>query len=133
MYSIEPTSRPRVGCEAISSLIGRENSRATMTFCWLPPDNALTVVVTLGVRMSNFSTRFWLFFDNLVMLGNYPMGKRRLVIGVQYQVIRNWEGEYQAVFLTILRNVGGAQLRNLAGGSIGGFLPQNGYFSVDRF
>ena len=33
MYSIDPTSRPRVGCEATSSRIGRENSLATITFC----------------------------------------------------------------------------------------------------
>ena len=39
MYSIEPTSRPRVGWDAMTSLTGRENSRATTTFCWLPPDS----------------------------------------------------------------------------------------------
>jgi hypothetical protein len=33
MYSIEPTSSPRVGWLATSRLIGRENSRATMTYC----------------------------------------------------------------------------------------------------
>ena len=38
MYSIAPTSRPRVGCMAISSSGLRLISRATMTFCWLPPD-----------------------------------------------------------------------------------------------
>ena len=39
MYSMDPTSRPRVGWDAISSLIGRLNSRATITFCWLPPES----------------------------------------------------------------------------------------------
>ena len=38
MYSMEPTSTPRVGCEAISTFSGRDSSRATTTFCWLPPD-----------------------------------------------------------------------------------------------
>ena len=28
MYSIEPTSTPRVGCAAISSLVSRDSSRA---------------------------------------------------------------------------------------------------------
>src|SRR5262249_49813752 len=39
MYSIEPTSRPRVGWAAITSWTGTENSRATTTFCWLPPES----------------------------------------------------------------------------------------------
>ena len=52
MYSIEPTSSPRVGCAATSSRIGRLNSRATMTFCWLPPDSVPTSVKIDGVRTS---------------------------------------------------------------------------------
>ena len=39
MNSIEPTSTPRVGCEATSTFSGRDSSRATTTFCWLPPDS----------------------------------------------------------------------------------------------
>src|SRR6266545_1129478 len=56
-YSIEPTSRPRVGCEAISSRIGRDSSLAMITFCWLPPDRLLTWTSTEGVRMSNSLAR----------------------------------------------------------------------------
>jgi hypothetical protein len=52
MYSIDPTSTPRVGWEATSTSIGRSNSRATTTFCWLPPDREPAGVVTDGVRMS---------------------------------------------------------------------------------
>ncbi|NDI18960.1 MAG: hypothetical protein EBY89_04215, partial [Actinobacteria bacterium] len=33
MYSIDPTSTPRVGCEATDTLRSRLNSLATMTFC----------------------------------------------------------------------------------------------------
>ena len=36
--SIAPTSRPRVGCAAISTLGSRSISRAATTFCWLPPE-----------------------------------------------------------------------------------------------
>ena len=42
MNSIDPTSTPRVGWEAIRTFSGRENSRATTTFCWLPPESELT-------------------------------------------------------------------------------------------
>ncbi len=56
MYSIEPTSRPRVGCAATRSLIGRENSRATITFCWFPPDRFPTSLKIVGVRMSYWPT-----------------------------------------------------------------------------
>ena len=38
MNSIEPTSTPRVGWAATSSRRSRESSRATTTFCWLPPE-----------------------------------------------------------------------------------------------
>ncbi len=38
-YSMAPTSRPRVGCEATSTAGSRETSRAMMTFCWLPPES----------------------------------------------------------------------------------------------
>ena len=56
MYSIEPTSMPRVGWEATTKSTSRLNSRATITFCWLPPDNAFSSTSTLGVRTSYCST-----------------------------------------------------------------------------
>ena len=39
MNSMLPTSRPRVGWSRTSRLRSRANSRATTTFCWLPPDS----------------------------------------------------------------------------------------------
>ena len=39
MNSIEPTSTPRVGCAATNSRSSRLSSRASTTFCWLPPDS----------------------------------------------------------------------------------------------
>src|SRR5690606_26612499 len=56
MYSIEPTSRPRVGCEAISSLVSRDSSRATIIFCWLPPDSVPAGVKMDWVRTSKATT-----------------------------------------------------------------------------
>ena len=41
MNSMLPTSSPRVGWSRMSSFSGRSNSRATTSFCWLPPDNVL--------------------------------------------------------------------------------------------
>ena len=57
MNSIEPTSTPRVGCEAMKSLSGRDISRATMTFCWLPPDSVPTGDSCDDVRTSNCAMR----------------------------------------------------------------------------
>ena len=56
--SIDPTSRPRVGWLASSSLTSRPTSRARMTFCWLPPDSVPTGASIDWVRMSNSLTRF---------------------------------------------------------------------------
>jgi hypothetical protein len=52
MNSIEPTSMPRVGWSAMSRTSSRLNSRATMTFCWLPPDRVEVGTAPDGVRMS---------------------------------------------------------------------------------
>ena len=41
MNSMLPTSRPRVGWSRTRSLRSPSNSRATTTFCWLPPDSVL--------------------------------------------------------------------------------------------
>jgi hypothetical protein len=57
MNSIDPTSTPRVGCDAMNSRSGRDISRATTTFCWLPPDSVLTGACGDEVRMSNWLTR----------------------------------------------------------------------------
>ena len=44
--SIEPTSSPRVGWATMSSFSGRDSSRASTTFCWLPPDSVLAACVS---------------------------------------------------------------------------------------
>ena len=57
MYSVAPTSRPRVGCAAINAFGWREISRARMTFCALPPDRLEAAVFVEGVRMSKSETK----------------------------------------------------------------------------
>ena len=56
MNSIDPTSTPRVGWEAMNSVRGRPSSRAITTFCWLPPDSVTTAESTDPVRMSYSDT-----------------------------------------------------------------------------
>src|SRR6059058_5813824 len=49
--SIAPTSRPRVGCAAISTRGSRATSRAITTFCWLPPESADARVAAAHVEL----------------------------------------------------------------------------------
>src|SRR5690606_3495293 len=56
MYSIDPTSTPLVGCEETISAVSRANSRATMSFCWLPPERWEASTSTEGVRTSYWVT-----------------------------------------------------------------------------
>ena len=87
MNSIEPTSTPRVGWEAISTLSGRENSRATTTFCWLPPDSDATGVSADSVRMSNSSIRASAFAAILSSLSAGPARELGGPVEVEDQVL----------------------------------------------
>ena len=51
--SIAPTSRPRVGWAAIRTFGLPSISRASTTFCWLPPESAEAGVVGVPPRTSN--------------------------------------------------------------------------------
>ena len=53
--SIAPMSTPRVGWDITSAGVSYENSRATTTFCMLPPDIEPTSVSTPAPRMSKRS------------------------------------------------------------------------------
>ena len=50
-----PTSRPHVGLSATTSLGRRESSRASTTFCWLPPESAEAARSGSGGRTSKAS------------------------------------------------------------------------------
>ena len=52
MYSIEPTSMPRVGWAHTTSGTSRLNSRATIIFWALPPDSASPELSMIGGRTS---------------------------------------------------------------------------------
>ena len=68
MNSMLPTSRPRVGWSRMSAVRSRLNSRATIAFCWLPPDSVPAVTVGDGVRMSYCSiARFAALADRAVV------------------------------------------------------------------
>ena len=54
MNSMAPMSIPREGFEMTSTGVSCENSRATTTFCMLPPDMEPTGVCMPAPRMSNF-------------------------------------------------------------------------------
>ena len=53
MNSMLPTSRPRVGWSRTSRRRSPSSSRATTTFCWLPPESVPAVTCADGVRTSN--------------------------------------------------------------------------------
>src|SRR5439155_517749 len=57
MNSMAPMSTPRVGWAASRTFGLLPISRATITFCWLPPDRFLAATSIVGVRTSNSLTR----------------------------------------------------------------------------
>src|SRR6478736_4637758 len=59
MNSIEPTSTPRVGWAATSSRRSRDSSRATTTFCWLPPERLAASESMSRARTSYSVSFFW--------------------------------------------------------------------------
>jgi hypothetical protein len=77
----------RVGCEATSSFSGRDSSRATTTFCWLPPDRRGDRQFEASVRMSNSSTRASRVLGDLVGPQCQPVAERRLAEQVEDQVL----------------------------------------------
>ena len=106
-----PTSTPRVGWLAISADSGRDSSRASTTFCWLPPDSDATGVSIDWVRMSNSSTRLSALAVDLGEVERDALGVRRLVEVVEDQVLGDGEGADEAVVLAVLGHEARARLR----------------------
>ena len=117
--SIEPTSRPRVGWLATSTLWSRPSSLARMTFCWLPPDSVPTGVSADWVRTSNSSTRSRRVAGDGAQVEVDARGERRLVVGVQDHVVGHREGADQPVFLPVLGDVGDPRVQPLPGRAVG--------------
>ena len=114
MYSMEPTSRPRVGCAATSSLIGRVNSRATMTFCWLPPDRLRDLVE--HARRADVELRDELRRrrEDRVAVEPQAVRVRLEVVGVEHQVLGDGEARDQALLQAVLGHVRDAGLEHPA-------------------
>ena len=117
--SIEPTSRPRVGWLATSTLCSRPSSRARMTFCWLPPDSVPTgVSAEVGADVELLHPLGRVAGDGAQVEVD-ARGERRLVVGVEDHVVGHREGADQAVFLPVLGDVGDARVQPLPGRGVG--------------
>ena len=57
--SIAPMSTPCEGCSATITRAPRVSSRASWTFCWLPPESELAGVSRSAPRTSNFRSARW--------------------------------------------------------------------------
>ena len=99
-----PTSRPRVGWSSDEQLRGRSNSRATTTFCWLPPDSVPAWTVADGVRMSNSA-----MFSSASSRSRRRCGcrarERRAHVAVEHEVVGDREREDQAEAMAVGGNV----------------------------
>ena len=91
-----PTSSPRVGWSRTRSLRSRPNSRATTTFCWLPPDSVPAVHrrrwrphVVLGDALLGAAA-------DRVVVAHEAAGVRRVVVVVEDEVVGERERQHQA-------------------------------------
>ena len=112
--SIAPTSRPRVGCAAISTLGSRSISRATTTFCWLPPESAPAVRLRAAAADVELLDQPPRPLDQ--PLREEPPEARvgRLAVVVERDVLGDREVEHEAAPLAVLRDVAEAGVEVLA-------------------
>ena len=115
-----PTSRPRVGWSSTSSLRSRSNSRATTTFCWLPPDSvpARTSRRRRADVVLARCARSAVVGDRLVVAQDAAREGRPVVVG-QDEVVRDREGQDEPEAVAIRRDVRDARLVHLARGPAG--------------
>ena len=112
MNSIAPTSRPRVGCETTSSCSGRDSSRASTTFCWLPPDSVPAgVAADVGADVELLDPRLAVARDRVQVRGRGPAVELRRVVQVEDQVLGDGEVADQPVVQPVLRHVADAECR----------------------
>ncbi len=107
--SMDPTSRPRVGWLAISTLCSRPSSLARMTFCWLPPDSVPAGVAADPVRTSNSVDARRRVPGDLGKVEVDAGGERLPVVRVEDEVLGHRERPDEAVFGAVLRHVGDAR------------------------
>ena len=91
MNSTLPTSRPRVGWSSTSRRRSRSNSRATMTFCWLPPDSVPAAHGRRGRPDVELRDRLRRALDDGGLVAQGAARVRRVVVVVQDEVVRHRE------------------------------------------
>src|ERR1700689_1074723 len=101
--SIEPTSSPRVGWLATSTLCWRPSSRARVTFCWFPPAPRRARRAGPDVELPDQLGRS--AGDRAAVQAD--AGRiRRLVVLVEHHVVGHGEVADQPVLLPVLRDLG---------------------------
>ena len=105
---MEPTSSPRVGWATTSRRSGRLSSRASTTFCWLPPESVLAGAWTPEVRTSNSSTRCARVLRDRRAVERQAPAEGRAVVEVEDEVLGDREGADQAVVHAVLGHVADA-------------------------
>ena len=96
MNSMLPTSSPRVGWSRTRSFGSRPSSRATTTFCWLPPDSV--PAFTQDRRRSDVELGHALVRAGAdrVVVAHEAAGEGRGVVVVEDDVVGDREGEDEA-------------------------------------
>ena len=112
--SIAPTSRPRVGCAAISTFGSASISRASTTFCWLPPDSDAAGVSGVPPRTSNSCSSRTARSPIVPELQQAAARVRRLAVRVQREVLREREWQHETAPVPVLRDVPDSLVEDLA-------------------
>ena len=113
-YSIAPTSRPRVGCAAIRTFGSRAISRATTTFCWLPPESPPAARERPAAADVELADEPAGALDEPRGKEPAPLRVRRLRVVVQRDVLGDRELEHEPAPLAVLRDVPDARVEHLA-------------------
>ena len=95
-----------MGCEATSWVTAWDSSRATTTFCWLPPDKVPTGVSTELARISNSVS----LCSPVPLYDAQPPGTEvgvgGLVVDVEHEVVGDRHGQDEPIDLAVFRDVG---------------------------
>ena len=124
-YSIAPTSRPRVGCAAIRTFGSREISRATTTFCWLPPESPPAACERPAAADVELADQAGGAREEPLGEEPAPLRRRRLRVVVQRDVLGDRELEHEAAPLTVLRDVPDARIEHLARTRVAQLAPRD--------
>ena len=105
MLDCAPTSTPRVGCAAMSTLGLWLISRPTMSFCWLPPESEPAVTKIDGVRTSYSLTIRSVSALAPAALMSWPLTLGVLGLVAEDAVLPERGLEQQAVAVAVLGDV----------------------------